>query len=90
MPYADPGTHNALDDDRYPRQAVCRRRERTRRYERLTGQAQTDLAWQTAGTLGTWYRRWKQQTVQEADLQRMLCPWHAPEAGGACLPEVMK
>ncbi|EIP3952578.1 plasmid SOS inhibition protein A [Salmonella enterica] len=85
-----PERTTSVDDDRYPRQAVCRRRERTRRYERLTGLAQTDLAWQTAGTLGTWYRRWKQQTVQEVDLQRMLFPWHAPEADGASVPEVMQ
>ncbi|ECE0486536.1 hypothetical protein KX75_20435 [Salmonella enterica subsp. enterica] len=84
-----PEKNAQADDDRYPRQAVNRRRERTRRYERLTGRAQTDLAWQTAGTLSTWYLRWKQQAVQEVDLQRMLCPWHAPEAGGACGPEVM-
>lgn len=68
-------SQDALRDEKYSRQRRKEQRQRERAYQALVGQAETELAFHTPGTVSSWSARWSGTELRQYDLEEMFWRW---------------
>lgn len=66
---------DALRNEKYTRQRHKEQCQRERAYQALAGQAETELAFHTPGTVSSWSARWSGTELRQYDLEEMFWRW---------------